>query len=646
MARNGSGLYSRVQASYVFNTIIDQVAVNSELDDISTALTNSLTKNGETTATANQPMGTFRHTGVGNGVARTDYPSMGQLEDGTVNWVAGGGTADAITATYAPVLTALVDGQLCFVRATAANATATPTFAPNGLTARTITLNGGQALVAGNIFGAGHELILRYKLATTVWELLNPSLTSSSGSSLVGYLPAGTGAVVTTVQAKEREIASVFDFMSDAQKTDAITYTGAVDSAAAFNAVMLAHKHVFIPRGAYLWASTVSAQQDGNLFSGAGDATVVRYTGAAVAFSLNAKQNVTVEHFRLFSKTATIGIYIGDIAHWFKIRDVNINGSSTESLISGAINGFSTAAIQIERSYYGEVVGCDISYVTTGIHGFRECNGNAIYANSIRQFVRGIQITDTTSNSDGCQIYSNQIESAQAGTLYGIQILGGDSNQISSNRIELTAGTAHINIDSGVSFSQYANLIGNMCEGSIAGIILGNGAGSSNVRDAIIIGGRGTSLTVNVDCDNTIAKIGYAAYGTSITNNSVTSYIDYMGSLSFSCGITGLTTSPTATFKYTISGDTVIVYTQTLNGTSNTTDCTLTGFPAAIRPRVNTQVVIVPLQNNGAFVIGTLEITTGGVVTLSTSALGGTAASFAAANGKGLLGSTFSYKLN
>lgn len=183
MARNGAGTYARVAGPYVYNTIIDQVAVNLELDDITTALTNSLTKNGETTATANQPMGTFRHTGVGNGVARTDYPSMGQLEDGTVNWVAGGGTADAITATYAPALTALVDGQLCFVRATAANATTTPTFAPNGLTARTITLNGGQALVAGNIFGVGHELILRYLLASTRWELLNPNVISITGNA-------------------------------------------------------------------------------------------------------------------------------------------------------------------------------------------------------------------------------------------------------------------------------------------------------------------------------------------------------------------------------------------------------------------------------------------------------------------------------
>lgn len=197
MARNGSGTYSRAVASYVYNTTIDQVTVNSEMDDIASALTASIAKNGETTPTANLPMGTYRHTGVGNGSARTDYAAMGQAQDGKINWVDGGGTADAITATYSPVITALVDGQLCYVRATLANATTTPTFSPNGLTARTIVKNGGVALVAGDIVGDGHELILRYDLTNTRWELLNPApdlsskqpleatLTSLSGLSLV-----------------------------------------------------------------------------------------------------------------------------------------------------------------------------------------------------------------------------------------------------------------------------------------------------------------------------------------------------------------------------------------------------------------------------------------------------------------------------
>jgi hypothetical protein len=121
------------------------------------------------------PMGGFRHTGVANGSARSDYAALGQVQDGKVQWAAAGGTADALTATYSPAVTAIVDGQLACVRAGAANATTTPTLAVNGLTARTIVKNGGDALVAGDIAGAGHEMILRYDLTNTRWELLNPS---------------------------------------------------------------------------------------------------------------------------------------------------------------------------------------------------------------------------------------------------------------------------------------------------------------------------------------------------------------------------------------------------------------------------------------------------------------------------------------
>lgn len=89
-------------------------------------------------------------------------------------WATGGGTADAITATYSPANTTLTDGLLLGVRATAANATTTPTFSPDGLTAHTITKLGGAALQPGDIKGALTELLLRYNLANTRWELLNP----------------------------------------------------------------------------------------------------------------------------------------------------------------------------------------------------------------------------------------------------------------------------------------------------------------------------------------------------------------------------------------------------------------------------------------------------------------------------------------
>lgn len=177
MSFNGSGTFVRLYswvADAAANIKIRADRMDAETDGIATGLSTCITKNGQTTITADLPMATFKHTGVGNGTARTHYTAIGQTQDGTINWVAAGGTADAITATYTIPITALIDGQLCFVRATAANATATPTFAPSAITAHTITKEGGAALVANNISGAGHELVLRYNLANTRWELLNP----------------------------------------------------------------------------------------------------------------------------------------------------------------------------------------------------------------------------------------------------------------------------------------------------------------------------------------------------------------------------------------------------------------------------------------------------------------------------------------
>src|SRR5574343_1836492 len=185
MAFNGSGLFTIDSTGQPVsaNTLIESADFNALTADLATGLSNCITKDGQQTITANLPMATYRHTGVGNAVARTDYAAAGQVQDGKLNWVDGGGTADAITATYSPAITALVDGQLCCVRATAANATTTPTFAPNGLTARDIVKDGGDAVAVGDIVADGHELILRYDLTNTRWELLNPGSYASLGAN-------------------------------------------------------------------------------------------------------------------------------------------------------------------------------------------------------------------------------------------------------------------------------------------------------------------------------------------------------------------------------------------------------------------------------------------------------------------------------
>ena len=85
-----------------------------------------------------------------------------------------GGTADAITADFTPNV-ALTNGATVVVRAGSANATTTPTFAPDGLAAKTIVKGNNLALVAGDIAGAGHWLEMQLDLTLDKWVLQNPA---------------------------------------------------------------------------------------------------------------------------------------------------------------------------------------------------------------------------------------------------------------------------------------------------------------------------------------------------------------------------------------------------------------------------------------------------------------------------------------
>lgn len=179
--------------------------MDSETDGIATGLSTCLLKDGTQTVTANIPMSTFKFTGLGAGTANTDSATVGQLQNQTINWIAGGGSADAITATYSPAVTTLTDGMLLSFRATAANATTTPTLSPSGLTARTIVRSGGTALAAGDIAASLAEYFVRYNLANTRWELLNPACLTPAATQTItnktlDLTNIDSGFVVTTAQ--------------------------------------------------------------------------------------------------------------------------------------------------------------------------------------------------------------------------------------------------------------------------------------------------------------------------------------------------------------------------------------------------------------------------------------------------------------
>lgn len=201
MAYNGLGLFVRLYSwanDAAAGVKIRSDRMDSEMDGMATGLSTAICKDGQTVITANLPMATFRHTGVGNGVARDDYAALGQLQDGTVQWVASGGTVSAITASYSPAVTTLADGMLLAFRATGANTSTTPTFAPNGLTARTIVRFGGVALAANDIPRVNYECLVRYNLANTRWELLNPVASPGTITGVTASTATATNVTIFT----------------------------------------------------------------------------------------------------------------------------------------------------------------------------------------------------------------------------------------------------------------------------------------------------------------------------------------------------------------------------------------------------------------------------------------------------------------
>jgi len=97
MARNGSGTYSRAVSDYTASSTISSAAVNAEMDDIATALTGSIAKDGQTTTTQVIPF----DSGISTNTVAEETAGSGVtvdsvlLKDGRVDWNKGAAVASA-----------------------------------------------------------------------------------------------------------------------------------------------------------------------------------------------------------------------------------------------------------------------------------------------------------------------------------------------------------------------------------------------------------------------------------------------------------------------------------------------------------------------------------------------------------------------
>jgi len=193
MSRDGSGNYVLPAGNPVTTgTTISSTWANGTLSDVGTALTASIAKDGQTIPTANLPMGGYKHTGVANASARTDYAAYGQVQDSGSQYLTGVAGADTITASVTG-LAAYATGQTFRLVSAGAN-TGAVTLNINGLGQKAVTKAGTTALAAGDIpSGAVVEVVYD----GTQFQMLG--LASTGSPTFTGAVTVGASATNQTV---------------------------------------------------------------------------------------------------------------------------------------------------------------------------------------------------------------------------------------------------------------------------------------------------------------------------------------------------------------------------------------------------------------------------------------------------------------
>jgi hypothetical protein len=202
MPRNGSGTYTLPAGNpVVTGTTISSTTQNTTMSDVATALTNSIAKDGQTTPTANLPMGGFKLTGMGVGNASGDSLTLGQAQNEAYQWLSSVSGTDTITASTAPATTAYAAGQTYKFAAANTN-TGAVTINLNGLGAKAITKNGTTALVAGDILqNAVYQLVYdgtQFQISGDFGILADSVTSASLADSALGFALIN-GTVTATV---------------------------------------------------------------------------------------------------------------------------------------------------------------------------------------------------------------------------------------------------------------------------------------------------------------------------------------------------------------------------------------------------------------------------------------------------------------
>lgn len=197
MAFNGSGTFLRLY-SWIADAAaaikISSTRMDAEMDGMATGLSNCVTKDGQTTPTANLPMGGFRHTGAGDSTSLSSYPSTQQVQNGAITYDATDtGVANAYVAGLAPAPTAYVDGMDVYLKIVNSN-TGASTINLNALGVKNIKTPAG-ADPSANAILAGQIAYFKYN-GINFLLMTEANLVHNNGNETIAGNKTFTGAII------------------------------------------------------------------------------------------------------------------------------------------------------------------------------------------------------------------------------------------------------------------------------------------------------------------------------------------------------------------------------------------------------------------------------------------------------------------
>jgi hypothetical protein len=401
MARNGSGTYTLPAGNpVVTGSTISSTWANNTLNDIGTALTGSIAKDGQTTPTANLPMGGFAHTNVANATVRAMYATTGQVQDGSATYLTSVSGTNTITATLSFGMSAYATGQMFNFVSAGAN-TGACTLNINSIGAKSIVKTDGSALVASDIASGGAVQVI---YDGTNFQLLND--------------PNGKNETFTTITATQGDITTLNS--TTINNSGNLQFTGTANRITGdFTNATLAS------RVAFQTSTANSTSVVGVLPSGTGTVSSFNLFGNS-STTANAPYTVlsqTGGKTRLEAGRIGSGTY-GDMEFWANgakrlYLQASDNGVYTTAGLNVAEGTSTIAAIEIggTRGAAGDSY-IDFHAATTGDYDFRiirttGANGNAQLTNAGTGYIDVIASTNGVRLTNGATAWASLSDETQ-----------------------------------------------------------------------------------------------------------------------------------------------------------------------------------------------------------------------------------------